>query len=383
MRLGIISDCVHIQKSDGSVGTETHILLYQLQALADHFDEVVVACPFISFNEKQIATYYSDKKFSFIPLPNVGGNGMMNKLQLLKTIPNWWRAFKQIDKRSDIVYQRFPNNLNIPGFFYFYFKKKKVFATYTGTWLNYKNEPFTYRLQKWVLKKYFCGPVWAYLDKPGNDDKIKMGFSPSYSKKIWEEETAQVQKRLERLQQEGLKTLKLINVGAFVPNKNQLFILNTCIELKRLNIPFYLILVGDGFLKETYRHFIEQNNLSTSVTIAGKKTADELRQLYRENDFVVQAPVQEGFGKVPIEGFFHGLIPILSDVALAKTMTADNRGFIFSLKEEHSLVELLQNLQYQQTTLPAMILNGRAFAATQTLEAWASEYAATIHAWVA
>jgi hypothetical protein len=64
-------------------------------------------------------------------------------------------------------------------------------------------------------------------------------------------------------------------------------------------------------------------------------------------------------------------------------MTADNRGFIFSLKEEHSLVELLQNLQYQQTTLPAMILNGRAFAATQTLEAWASEYAATIHAWVA
>ena len=122
--------------------------------------------------------------------------------------------------------------------------------------------------------------------------------------------------------------------------------------------------------------------MSTSVTIAGKKTADELRQLYRENDFVVQAPVQEGFGKVPIEGFFHGLIPILSDVALAKTITADNRGFIFSLKEEHSLAALLKNLQHQQADLPAMILNGRAFASFQTLEAWSAEYAATIHTWI-
>ena len=378
MRLGIISDCVHIQKPDGSVGTETHILLHQLESLADYFDEVTIACPFIAYDQNKVATYYSNKKFSFIQLPDVGGNGMMNKLQLLKTIPKWWRVFKQIDKRSDIVYQRFPNNLNIPSFFYFYFKQKKVFATYTGTWLHYKNEPFTYRLQKWLLKKYFRGPVWAYLDKPSKDAKIKMGFSPSYSKKVWDEETLQIEKRLERLREEGLKTLKLISVGAFVPNKNQQFILNTCVVLKRLNIPFHLTLVGDGYLKETYQHFIAQNNLTASVSIAGKKTADELRQLYRENDFVLQAPVQEGFGKVPIEGFFHGLIPILSDVALARAITSNNRGFIFSIQEEHSLVELLQNLLLQQADFPAMILNGREFAISQTLEAWSAEYASTI-----
>ncbi len=228
------------------------------------------------------------------------------------------------------------------------------------------------------MKKYFRGPVWAYLDKPSKDAKIKMGFSPSYSKKVWDEETLQIEKRLERLREEGLKTLKLISVGAFVPNKNQQFILNTCVVLKRLNIPFHLTLVGDGYLKETYQHFIAQNNLTASVSIAGKKTADELRQLYRENDFVLQAPVQEGFGKVPIEGFFHGLIPILSDVALARAITSNNRGFIFSIQEEHSLVELLQNLLLQQADFPAMILNGREFAISQTLEAWSAEYASTI-----
>ena len=56
MRLGIISDCVHVQHSDGRIGTETHILLYQLEALAVYFDEVLVALPNNAHNKiKHIA----------------------------------------------------------------------------------------------------------------------------------------------------------------------------------------------------------------------------------------------------------------------------------------------------------------------------------------
>ena len=378
MRLGIISDCVHVQHSDGRIGTETHILLYQLEALAVYFDEVLVACPFISFNENKVATFYTDKKFSFIHLPNVGGNNWIDKLRLLQTIPKWWSAFKKIDKSSDIVYQRFPNNLNLPGFFYFYFNHKKVFATYTGTWENYLNEPFTYRLQKWLLKKCFRGTVWAYLDKPSDNVKIRKGFSPSYSKKVWDEETEQVNKRIEKLKLEGLQKLKLISVGAFVPNKNQQFILDACLQLQQLNISFQLTLVGDGYLKDEYQKFLDKHQLNTSIIIAGKKTTSELIKLYREHDFIIQAPIREGFGKVPIEGFFHGLVPILSDVGLAKAIAEDNRGFTFSLRNQKSLSDLLENLSNKSALLPYMILNGRAFAASQTLEAWAAEYASVI-----
>lgn len=381
MRVGIISDCVHIQKPDGSVGTETHILLHQLECLADYFDEVMIACPFTVYDETKVATYYSNKKFSFIPLPDVGGNSWSDKWKLIKAIPVWWKAFKKIDQQTDIVYQRFPNNVNLPGFFYFYFKQKKVFATYTGTWADYTNEPLTYRLQKWLLKKYFKGPVWVYLDKPSDNPKIKQGFSPSYSKKVWDEETSQVQKRIEKIQAQGVHQLKLISVGAFVPNKNQQFILTVCLKLKQSNIPFQLTLVGDGYLKNEYLQFIHENNLNECITIAGKKTADELRQLYRQHDFIIQAPIQEGFGKVPIEGFFHGLIPVLSDVALAKSITAENRGFTFSLRKEELLIELLQNILQNKYPLSDMILAGRAFAASQTLEAWSAGYVNEIHKW--
>jgi len=304
LRLGIISDCVHFQNPDGRFGTETHILLQQIEALAFYFAEVVLCCPVVAFDDKKIATYYSINNIKIIPVPNVGGDSISAKLRLITVIPKWWNAFRKVDKQSDIVYQRFPNNLNIPGFFYFKWKGKKTFATYTGTWKPYQNEPVTYRFQRWLLQHSFKGPVWGYINEAPDNPNIHAGFSPSYKKNVWDEETEQVSKRIQQLQKENLSVLKMITVGALVANKNQQLILNACLQLKNANINFTLTIVGGGVLEETYKTFIQKHSLQNQIYLAGKKTSEELRLLYREHDFVVQAPIQEGFGKVPIEGFF-------------------------------------------------------------------------------
>ncbi len=375
MRLGIVSDCIHFKHPDGRIGTETHILLKQLESLFIYFDEIVLCCPFVAYDETKVASYYQSEKLSVIELPNAGGDSFSSKLKIITTIPKWLSAFSKLNKEVDIIYQRFPNNLNIPGFFYFYFKQRKVFATYTGTWNNYLNEPITYRFQKWLLKKYFRGPVWAYLEKESTQSKIKKGFSPSYSKTIWDEETTQVNARIKKLQQEPITTLKLISVGIFNQNKNQQLILDACLQLYKSDINFRLTLVGDGPLKEQYQKFISENQLENKIFIAGKKTSEELRILYRENDFVLQSPIQEGFGKVPVEGFFHGLIPILSDVALAKLMVDNgNRGFVFKSRSVDDLVIVLKQIINEENELPQKIVLGRDYAATQTLEAWAKGY---------
>ncbi len=375
-RLGIVSDCIHFKNAQGKIGTENHILLQQLQALAKHFKSVVICCPFVELTDKMVASYYTDERISFVPVPNVGGDGIKDKLKLLTVIPKWFAAFKKVDKQSDIVYQRFPNNLNIPGFYYFYYKNKKVFATFTGTWDDYEGEPGTYLFQKNLLRNKFRGPVWGYLDKPSDNPRIHAGISPSYSKKVWDDETEQVNQRLAQLQTAKLETLKLITVGAFVPNKNQQLILDACLKLHKQNIPFTLTLVGGGYLHEDYEKFVQEHGLQDKIFVAGKKTAIELRDLYRRHDFVVQAPIQEGFGKVPIEGFFHGLIPILSDAELAKVMVANGeRGYVFKRGDVESLFTTLVNVFQNQSILPAQIQAGRAYAAAQTLEAWAQEYA--------
>lgn len=379
MKLGIISDCIHYKTPDGKIGTENHILLRQLQALCSYYSETLICCPFDSYDSTKVITTYSDKNIHFTPVPVAGGDTAKAKFQLISTIATWWSAFKKIDRFSDIVYQRFPNNLNIPGFFFFWFQKKKVFATYTGTWKSYKSEPSTYRFQRWLLHNYFKGPVWVYSNEQTDNKRIFSGFSPSYSKTEWDEETIQVEERIARIQKEGLPIFRLITVGTLIDYKNQTGIVKSCLLLKKQNFAFTLTIVGDGPMRNELETLVEQSGLQNEVKLAGKKNYAELRELYRRHDFVVQAPFSEGFGKVPVEGFFHGVVPVINNISLARFMTGnEERGFLFDASDEKNLATTLLKIKSKIDKLPKMITNGRQLAQKQTLDAWAKEYYETV-----
>lgn len=378
MKLGIISDCIHYKNEAGQVGTENHILLRQFEQLAGHFSATTIACPFTPLDGSKVVSWYK-KDIHFIELPLVGGDTIKDKLQFFKVLPAWFRSFKKINQLSDIVYQRFPNNLNIPGFLYFLLKRKRVFATYTGTWLAYDGEPLTYQLQKWLLKKWFRGPVWVYTATSPNNARILPGFSPSYSMAEWEEESQRVVKRIASIQRGGLQSFRLITVGTLISYKNQLTILKACVILNSQKFPFTLKIVGHGPMYNQLKVFIGDNGLQNKVELVGKKTYQELRDLYRQSDFVVQAPLKEGFGKVPVEGFFHGVVPVLNDISMARHMTGnEERGFLFDGVSPQGLADMLIEIKNKTSLLPAMIENGREFAKSQTLESWANEYYATV-----
>ncbi len=378
MRLGITTDCIHYRHADGRVGTENHILLRQFEQLAGHFTKTTIACAFATVDDSKVISWYT-KDLNFIDLPVVGGMKFIDKIKILIAFPKWINSFIQIDKQSDIIYQRFPNNLNIPGFFYFYLKKKKVFATFTGTWFNYSGEPITYRFQKWLLKRMFRGPVWVYTVEKENNIRIIPGFSPSYSQQEWDEESNQVKDRIKSILMDGIPVLRLITVGTLIFYKNQLAIVNACAILKSKGIPFKLKIVGDGPMFQEVKKSIKVLQLEKEVEMVGKKNYQDLKILYSQSDFVVQAPLKEGFGKVPIEGFFHGVIPILNNLSMAGYMTGDEkRGFLFENGDAELLAEKLMNIKNKISDLPLMIEEGRAFAKTQTLESWAKEYYETV-----
>ena len=132
-------------------------------------------------------------------------------------------------------------------------------------------------------------------------------------------------------------------------------------------------------MRQALADCIAKNNLKEQVILAGKKNHVALRELYRQHDFVVQAPLSEGFGKVPVEGFFHGVIPVINNIAMAKYMTGNKeRGFLFNAADTLELADTLTLLRDQPETLITMIKNGREFARSQTLESWAEDYFLTI-----
>lgn len=375
MKLGIISDCIHYKTPDGKIGTENHILLRQLQALSSYYSETLISCPFEDYDPSKVISVYTDKNIQFTAVPVVGGNTLTAKLKLLSVIRKWWRAYKIIDRFSDVVYQRFPNNLNILAFFYFWLKGKKVFATYTGTWNSYRSEPTTYRFQRWLVRNYLKGPVWVYSNELKNGKRIFSGFSPSYNSREWDEETLQVQKRIERIENVGLPVLRLITVGTLISYKNQTGIVRSCVLLKKRGLLFSLTIVGDGPMRAELESLVIESGLQNEVKLVGKKKYAELRELYRQHDFVVQAPFSEGFGKVPVEGFFHGVIPVINKISMAQYMTGnEERGFLFDASDERNLAETIISINKKISKLPLMIRSGRDFAKGQTLEHWAKEY---------
>ena len=374
-KLAILTDCVHVFDAEGHASTENHIFRKQMEALAGQFEETLICCPFEINSADKVISRYTKTNIRFHPLPQVGGSRVADKIQLLKAFPAWFKAYKKADAFADIVYQRFPNNLNIPGFFYFYLKRAKVFATYTGTWQNYATEPYTYRLQKWLLKHWFRGPVGAYIQAGDETAKVFKSSSPSYSTAEWEEETIQVEERISRIESGAESIPVFITVGALVPNKNQQFILEVFAQLHKQGFSFQLHIVGDGPLKKTYADFITEHGLAEFVLLAGKKTDRELRTLYRRSDFLIQAPRVEGFGKVPVEGFFHGVVPLLSNVALASEMTGEGkRGYMFDIGDKAALVQLIKRVWQQKDKLATVIRNGRAYARYHTLDNWADLY---------
>jgi glycosyltransferase involved in cell wall biosynthesis len=258
-----------------------------------------------------------------------------------------------------------------------------VFATFTGSWDKDPVASFSTRFQRFLLRSFFRGPVWVYTNEPSRIKNIIPGFSPSYSSAEWEEETPCIEKRkCLLLSDKQEKKLRMISVGTLCVRKNHSFILNTCVHLKKENIPFSLDIVGTGVRMKEYTDFVETHGLKDCVKLRGSLHANELRKLYRENDFVVQSPISEGYGKVPIEGYFHGLIPILSSASiLANYITNGNRrGFTFDLSDEMSLFHVLKQCYLDLTNEKRieMIADGRAFVKSLTTDEWASEYAREI-----
>ena len=373
MKLGIISDCIHVRDEHGRIGSANHVYVSQMNALASRFSNTVFCTPVIeAYPNMPPISYYTQPAIQFIPLPLAGGKTWKHKLSLFSTIPIWLKSFQTLGKQVDIIYQRFPNNLNIPGLFYVLWSKKKAFATYTGTWNGYDGESLTYRFQRFLLKYLYPWPVFVY-DNQIQHTRIFPTISPSYSLLDWEKEVSNVNKKIEAIQQRSeSKPLVLLSVGALTTYKNHIYLLKACEWLKNQNRPFKLYIAGQGKQADFLNEWVNQHGLREWVHFLGLIPQTELQAYYREADFVIQPSIIEGYGKVPVEAMFHGAIPILSPVSMHPFFVGSqsSRGALLDLNNPSHLLDILNTYTSNTQHWIATIEAGRLFGKTFTLEAW-------------
>jgi glycosyltransferase involved in cell wall biosynthesis len=372
MRLGIISDAHHYFDAKGKLYTLTP-LARQFEQWAALFDEVIICAPLLLGPPSNTASPYQATNIDLLPIVNAGGNTLRAKMNLVFALKDWWVAVNELLKRVDAVHIRCPNNISILGLLALARSSRLRQAVYTGNWRGYKSEPLTYRLQRWVLKGYFHGPVAVYGKWPNQPPHIVPSFSPSFSLKDWEQESVTVARKIDYLQRTSplSRVLKLVAVGALDRNKNQQLAIHAVKMLHDKLIMAELYLLGDGQSRTHLEQLSQSMGLDNLVHFCGRVSHDGVREFYREADFVVQPSLTEGFSKVPVEGLVHGAIPILSDVSVNPQIVGGSaRGRYFPTNDAAALAKHIEELAERPSEMVRLIKNGRDYSRILTLEAW-------------
>jgi UDP-glucose:(heptosyl)LPS alpha-1,3-glucosyltransferase len=110
--------------------------------------------------------------------------------------------------------------------------------------------------------------------------------------------------------------------------------------VEKLNFPFHLTIVGgeektssvsrSGYLKEL-EELTQKANLKNKVTFTGKKSQEELKELYEIADLFIYPSKYENFGQPLLEAGAHGLPIIATPVGVARDIVIDGEtGYLTS-----------------------------------------------------
>ena len=117
--------------------------------------------------------------------------------------------------------------------------------------------------------------------------------------------------------------LRLINVGSFVPKKNQKLAVLVLQELLILGLDAQLTLAGDGPLKDEVQEQVRTLGLTEKVIFLGNIT--DIERQYKEADLYLHTAWEEPFGLVLIEAMASGLSVVALDAGGNRELITDGR----------------------------------------------------------
>ena len=105
------------------------------------------------------------------------------------------------------------------------------------------------------------------------------------------------------------KKIRLVNIGSFVKNKNQAFLIDVVKELSNYDIE--LLLLGDGPLRKEMEAKVVENNLEDRIFFKGQ--VENVESYLWNSDIYVHSSFSEAFGLVFLESMAAGLPVITLD----------------------------------------------------------------------
>lgn len=345
----------------------------ELAIWAKNADETAFLCPvwendrglLISKIPFPISKMFVAKEFNLLSIPN-----FFNALK--HSFHNFYMIFQAMIW-ADHIHLRCPGNIGLMGcIIQVFFPGKPKTAKYAGNWDPKSNQPWSYKLQRWILSNSFLSKnikVLVYGEWEGSSKNIKSFFTASYK----EEDKAPVAPRSLEI------PIAIAYVGTLVPGKQPLYAVKLTETLYKSGVNVMLSLYGYGREKKIIEDYIQINNLENRVILMGNQPQEIIKKAYLESHFVILPSQSEGWPKVIAEGMFWGCLPIATKVSCLNYMLdSGNRGILLKMDanaDARQIITLLNDQESYNDKVTKSILWSRKY----TLDLFESEIKALLH----
>ena len=340
MKFAIITHVPHLIYQNQNFAYAPYV--NEINIWSKYVDELIIVAPIVNSEKSAVDSSYIHSKIKFLPIESFNLIKLKGVLLSLIKIPKIsWQIYKAM-RSADHIHLRCPGNIGLLGCLVqitFPFKPKT--AKYAGNWDPKSKQPWSYKLQKWILSNTFLTrnmQVLVYGEWEGSTSNIKPFFTATYAEA---DKKPVVVRNLK-------EQIKFVFVGSLVTGKNPLYAIQLVEKLVQKEYKVSLTFFGDGKERKQLEQYCIENDLDNIVIFKGNQNKETVQKSYQESHFIVLPSKSEGWPKVVAEGMFWGCIPVATKVSCVPFMLDyGNRGILLEMNLEKDILQIEKVLNSQ------------------------------------
>lgn len=285
----------------------------EIDALATLFDEVRHVAPLHAGPPPASALPYAAANVRLVPVSASGGERWTDKVRVLFGWPGVLRTIGRELDEADAVHVRAPANIALAALLLLRRRERPTvrWIKYAGNWSPPGGEPWSYRLQRRLLRRGIPGAVVTVNGEwPNEPPHVRSFRNPS----LTDQELAEG--RAAALAKPHPPPLRLLFVGRVEEAKGA----GRCVEilrrLRRGGVAAELELVGDGPERQALERRVSEGPDADAIAFRGRLPRPAIAESYaRAHVLLLPSTASEGWPKVLSEGMAYGAVPVASAIS--------------------------------------------------------------------
>jgi len=313
MTLLIISHVVHIESKGHFCAYGPYVR--EMNIWIKYADEIVIVAPVDNKKEPSpIDITYDHNEIKLLRIPQFDILNLSSIIKTLFLLPLIIFSVLRGMIMADHIHLRCPGNAGLIGcIVQILFPYKRKTAKYASNWDWNSKQPWSYRLQRRILRNTFLTRnmnTLVYGEWPDKTKNIKPFFTASYSER----------ERIPVSKQPFSEGIRLAFVGTLTENKSPLTSLEVLRELRDKGIDANLTFCGEGPQRIILEQKISEYGLKDNVSLLGNVSAEKVKEVLIDSHFLIFISRSEGWPKAVSEAMWWGCLPITTSVSCVPWM---------------------------------------------------------------